>query len=84
MIWGRCEFGWNSMKYVDFDTTNPLDGQITAGSLRIRDNAGMSGKVVGYYKLNDTVQISAIKRVNDTNWGKTDKGWVSMDYVIIR
>lgn len=84
MIWGRCEFGWISMKYVDFDTTNPLDGQITAGSLRIRDNAGMSGKVVGYYKLNNTVRITEIKRVNDTNWGKTDKGWISMDYVIIR
>ena len=84
MVWGRCDLGWVSMKYVDFDATNPLNGKVMAGSLRIRQGAGMTYGVVDYYKLNDMISITEITRVGETNWGKTNKGWISMDYIIIQ
>ena len=55
---------------------------ITAsGGLNIRNGAGSSYTVVGHYYNGDRVEILETKTVDSTVWGRTDKGWVSMDYV---
>ena len=55
---------------------------ITAsGGLNIRNGAGSSYTVVGHYYNGDRVEILETKTVGSTVWGRTDKGWVSMDYV---
>lgn len=54
-----------------------IKGVITATQLYIRDAASADGKVVGSYKKSDVVTITETK----DGWGKTNKGWISMEYV---
>ena len=51
--------------------------------LRIRSGAGLGYTVVGYYGPNDAVTILETKKVSGTTWGRTNKGWISMDYVVL-
>lgn len=51
--------------------------------LRIRSGAGLEYSIVGYYGPNDAVTILETKTVSGTTWGRTDKGWISMDYVVL-
>ena len=50
---------------------------VTAEELKIRSEGSTNGKVLGVYKKGDTVTVTETK----DGWGKTDKGWISMDYV---
>ena len=49
--------------------------------VRIRSGAGTSYSIAGYYYPGDKVTITEEKTVGSIKWGKTEKGWVSMDYV---
>ena len=90
--WGRTDKGWVSMTYVntsgddnnDNDTDNTTTttgtgtkGIVIASELNIRDEAGTAGDRVGIYTYGDRVTILETKN----GWGRTDKGWVSMDYI---
>ena len=83
--WGRFEKGWVHMGYVKLtDTKVPVDAvvrRITADSLRIRSGAGTSFDVVGSYAQGTQVVILEQKTVDSVCWGRTDLGWISMDYV---
>ena len=90
--WGRTDKGWISMTYVktegttannnnntNTNTTTTKDGAVyfvTATQLNIRDEASTNGKQLGSYALGDKIVILETKN----GWGKTDKGWVSMQY----
>ena len=90
--WGRTDKGWVSMTYVSITggntttttttttTTNTTtDGNtyfITASELNIRDQASANGKQVGTYVKGDKVTVTE----TSNGWGKTDKGWISMQY----
>lgn len=54
-----------------------IKGVITATQLYIRDKASADGSIVGSYKKSDVVTITETK----DGWGKTSKGWISMEYV---
>lgn len=81
--WGRTDKGWISLKYVDLDgevsstTSSGTKGTITASELNIRKGAGSKYDSVGKYTKGDTVTILE----TSGNWGRTDKGWISMKYV---
>ena len=84
--WGRTDKGWVSLKYVKMDgTTSGSTGSssstgeatITASELNIRKEPSTSAESVGKYVKGDKVTILEVK----DGWGKTDKGWISMDYV---
>ena len=94
--WGCTNKGWISMKFVDVDGDDDDDddddvivdddddsvtGTITATALRIRQGAGTKYDVVGSYEEGDRVTILDQRTVDDVTWGKTNKGWISMDYV---
>ena len=96
MIWGRISRGWVSMDYIvtreqnpqqpapEEDPTEPvaqIEGIITADALRIRSGPGSANSIVGFYHQNDKVVISEMLLVDSVCWGKTDKGWIHMDYV---
>ena len=49
--------------------------------VRIRSGAGTSYSIAGYYYPGDKVTITEEKTAGSIRWGKTEKGWVSMDYV---
>lgn len=77
ITWGKTEKGWISMDYVNVD----IHGKIIADCLRVRKNAGTNNAIVGYLFENSDVSISRIKLVDKVQWGKTSRGWISMEYV---
>lgn len=90
ITWGKTAKGWISMAYITLDgeqeeedtgSTAYKTGTITCAQLYIRSGAGTGFASIGSYYKNDTVKIMEQKTVGATTWGKTDKGWISMDYV---
>ena len=57
-------------------TNTNYQAKITASSLRIRQGASTSYRQIGSYPRNTIVTIYAVSN----NWGKTDKGWICLDY----
>lgn len=85
-LWGRTNKGWISMAYVKLD--NPADEDktgttvtITASRLCIRQGAGTGNAILGTYSRGAVVTILETAKVGTTSWGRTDKGWICMDYV---
>lgn len=64
-------------------TTTKVTGKVTlsSGTLNVRSGAGTVNKVVSYYPNGATVEILEQKTVGSTIWGRTNKGWISLDYV---
>lgn len=58
-------------------TTVNVKGVITANGLNVREEASKESKVVGTYSKGDVITVVELKN----GWGRTDKGWVLMDYV---
>ena len=61
----------------DTDSAQSVKGVITANGLNVREGASKDTKIVGSYSKGDVVTITEQKN----GWGKTDKGWILMDYV---
>lgn len=51
--------------------------------LRVRSAPSTSGKIVGYLNANEKVTITEQTTSGSMTWGKTAKGWVSMDYIVL-
>jgi len=79
--WGYTGKGWVSMNYVKMDgnvtTGTAGTAVITGNGLNIRKEPGTDAEVVGSYDKGDKVEILEVKG----NWGRTNKGWISLDYV---
>lgn len=58
-------------------TSTNISGVVTASALYIRSEASSTGKVQGSYVKGDKVTILETKN----GWGRTNKGWISMQYV---
>ena len=82
--WGRTEKGWIHMYYVRLSTAEVPEGAVVrtvTQNLNIRAGAGTSYAAIGKYAKGTQVIITAQTTVGRTIWGRTDKGWISMDYV---
>jgi ABC-type sugar transport system ATPase subunit len=83
--WGRIESGWIHMYYVKLNSESVPAGSVirtvTASSLRIRAGAGTKYDAVGNYLRGTEVVILEQTTVGSQRWGRTDKGWISLDYV---
>ena len=80
--WGHTDKGWVNMEYVKLDKAETgVSGTITRDTLNIRKGAGTGYAVVGSYQKGDKVTIYETKEVGSATWGRTDKGWIHMDYV---
>lgn len=79
--WVRIDKGWVSTKYFNIEgtVTAGTKGTVTASELNIRKEANSSSDVVGKYTKGDTVEILE----TSNNWGRTDKGWISLNYVTL-
>lgn len=51
--------------------------------LRVRSGPGTSNKIVGYLYPGDKVIITEQAESGSMTWGKTEKGWVSMTYIVL-
>ncbi|MBR3972692.1 MAG: SH3 domain-containing protein [Oscillospiraceae bacterium] len=81
--WGRIDKGWISLYYVELDedvagTTKTVNTK----SLNIRSGPGTNNAKVGTYEKGEKVKILETTMVGSTLWGRTDRGWISLDYVI--
>ncbi len=94
--WGCTNKGWISMDYVDVggntgntgnaentDSNGNKTGTVIGNGLNIRSGAGTDYPAVGTLNYGDRVTILEEKVVNDTTWGKTAQGWVSLAFVAI-
>jgi len=54
---------------------------VTSNNLNVREEPGAKKKKVGAYSKGDVITIYEQKQVGSQFWGRTDKGWVCMDYV---
>ena len=86
VAWGRTDKGWVSLAYVKLDVSNGNSGQerigvITASSLCIRKGPGTGNAIQGFYRKGEKVTILETTKVGATLWGRTNKGWICMDYV---
>lgn len=95
--WGRTDKGWISLNYVSFGTTTGTTtntgttgtttgtttttggtkGVVTATQLNIRESAATTADQKGSYSYGDRITILE----TSNGWGRTDKGWVSLNYV---
>ena len=91
--WGRTDQGWVSLNYVTtmdgtsmvdidqmelaVDGTAPTEIEDEFKELNIREKPDKSSAVVGAYPNGTIVTILETK----DDWGKTDRGWIHMDYV---
>ena len=93
LLWGRIKQGWIAMNNVQMDEEEDDGGDdqppeqkgqmgtVTTDGLRIRAGAGTGYGVLGSFNTGDRVEILETKQVGDILWGRTDKGWISMQYV---
>ena len=89
--WGKCDLGWVCLAYTNYDTAaqpqpTPQPGTVKVdggGQLKIRKGPGMSYDIVGYLNDGDQVSILQTQKSGTMLWGKIDKGWISMNYVVL-
>ena len=85
--WGRTDKGWICMNYVKLDVNNSgastagYTGTVSASALCIRKGPGTGNVIVGSYRKGQVITILETTKVGNTTWGRTDLGWVCMDYV---
>lgn len=66
----------------DPEINTKITGRVKADALRIRSGAGTANPIVGFYYENEWVIVTKKQLVGAVYWGKTDKGWINMDYVV--
>ena len=90
VAWGRIDRGWICLTYVtitqansDAIATKGITGTVVncATGVNIRSAAGVGGALVGSEPLGARIAIYEQKLYNGSYWGRTDKGWVCMDYI---
>ena len=89
--WGRIGDGqWVCLNYVTIKTvasgSTSANGVMAtvvncANAVNIRAAAGVGNALVGVAAVNSRIKIYETTDVNGISWGRTDKGWVCMDYI---
>ena len=76
--WGYTEEGWISMMYVKLPEPVYATGSATVTvGLNIREEPDPAAAKIDAYKKGDRITILEVK----DGWGKTDKGWINLNYV---
>ena len=82
--WGKTEKGWIHMYYVKLDSKPLPEGAtykiVTVNGLNIRAGAGVNYDKVGTYRKGEVIVVYELTKVGDKDWGRTDKGWISLEY----
>lgn len=90
--WGRIgDSRWVCMSYITITGEAAAEsseavakGRVNSTTnLNVRSGAGVGNALVGKLTPGENVNIYEIERVGTTVWGRTDTGWVSMDYLEI-
>ena len=87
--WGHIKQGWVSMAYIQLDyvTSDMGNGSGVKGTvynctkLNIRRAPGTNNTPVGYLLPGNQIVILEETTVGNMHWGRTEAGWVCLDYV---
>lgn len=95
-LWGKCEYGWLSLSYTNYDDvlsgnlpeeTEGLWGTVvteSGGTVNVRSGPGTSYGVKYSVKTGARVQIFTLKSDGTRQWGQLEDGnWICMDYVAL-
>lgn len=83
VLWGRMDKGWICLTYVKLDSGSNvviMTGKVTA-NLNVRRAAGTQSAIVGGYAKGAKVEIYETTTVSGQSWGRTEKGWICLNYV---
>ena len=75
--WGYTSKGWVSMTYVAMEKQTAKSATVTADTLNIRKEPDTKAEKVGTYAKDTKITILETR----DGWGRTDKGWVYLEYV---
>ena len=76
--WGYTEQGWISMMYVELPEPVYTTGSATVTiGLNIREEPNAASALLDTYSEGDQITILEVQ----DGWGRTDKGWINLDYV---
>lgn len=84
--WGRTKDGWISLNYIYQDgtkTNDAIGGVVTGSGLNIRQRPNTTSDSLGSYSAGTYVEILAQFTSGDYTWGRTEKGWIRLDYVYL-
>lgn len=83
VAWGRTDKGWVCMDYIQLDAADgSFSGTVSTNGLKIRSAAGVANEILGTYDQGNKVTVLETTSVNGVAWGRTDKGWICLHYVI--
>ena len=77
--WGYIGSGWICMEYVTLESSSNMK-TIIADCLNVRQEPSLYAEIVGYYYYGAMVDILETTDADGITWGRTSKGWISMDY----
>jgi len=93
--WGKFYGGWIRLDYTDYkfpeseggqapDPSAPVTGTVKVSDyLRVRSGPSTAYGIVDYLENGTKVEILEQKIVGYMTWGRTAKGWISLDYVTL-
>ncbi len=86
--WGKFEGGWIALNYTDYQTSSeeeqkpePQMGTVTGDGLRIRTGPSTGYGIVDHLYKGNRVEILEVQTAGSSQWGRINKGWISMSYV---
>lgn len=88
LYWGQTDEGWICMSYVTVTAVGSTNAG-TAGTIgrcfytvNVRSAAGVANAITAKIMVSANVRIYETTVVSGETWGRTDLGWVSMQYVV--
>lgn len=82
--WGYNGSGWICMDYVvlsgEGGSSASSTKTIIADCLNVRQSPSLYASIVNYYYYGAMVEVTETTDADGITWGKTAKGWISMDY----
>ncbi len=87
LLWGKIDNGWVCLTYIELEPTpenvkQPVEGTVVSNiPLHIRKAPGVNQELVELASKGDILIIYEITMLKDVPWGRTDLGWVCMNYV---
>lgn len=89
MSWGRTDNGWVCTSYLTI-TGIGVSGSGNMGTIarcgftaNVRNSASSNGALMAKVMISSRVAVHETTTVGAETWGRTDLGWISMEYIVL-
>ena len=89
MSWGRTDNGWVCTSYLTI-TGIGVSGSGNMGTIarcgftaNVRNSASSNGALMAKVMISSRVAVHETTTVGAETWGRTDLGWISMQYIVL-